>query len=200
MSPVSSSTMVNCSPAVERSPILRRGEPGAGEEPGARSCAAPGPPPPPRSRAVGELRAEEPRVVGSEWALVGGGGQVAQVDERVGEVDGGRLHLPLQQLVGVVDEELLQSVVAGDEDAQALALAPAGPAPLLPQAGHGARVADGDGRVEGADVDAQLQRAGADHRQKLPAEQLGLDAAALLRACSRRGTERGARPDGGRSP
>ncbi len=85
-----------------------------------------------------------------------------------------------EQLVGVLDEELLEGVVAGDEDAQALALAPAGAAPLLPQAGHGARIAHGDGGVEGADVDAQLERAGADHGQQLPAEEHGLDAAALL--------------------
>ena len=41
-------------------------------------------------------------------------------------------------------------------------------------------IAHGDGGVEGPDVDAQLERAGADHGQELPAEQLGLDAAALL--------------------
>ena len=125
-------------------------------------------------------RAEELPVVGHQRAFVGGGGQVAGVDEGVGEVDGGRLHLSPQELVGVLDEELLQGVVAGDEDPQALALAPAGPAPLLPEAGHGPRVAHGDGGVEGADVDAQLERAGADHGQELAAEQHALDAPALL--------------------
>ena len=64
---------------------------------------------------------------------------MAAVDERVGEVDGGGLDLALQQLVGVLHEELLERVVAGDEDGQALALAAAGPAPLLPQAGHRCR-------------------------------------------------------------
>ena len=105
---------------------------------------------------------------------------MAVVDERVGEVHRGRLDLAVQQQVRVADEELLQGVVAGDEDPQALALTATSPAPLLPEAGHGARVADGDGRVEGADVDAQLERGGADHGQELPAEQLGLDSAALL--------------------
>jgi len=57
---------------------------------------------------------------------------MAGVDERVREVDGGRLDLAGQQLVGVFDEELLQGVVAGHEDGQALALTPAGAAPLLP--------------------------------------------------------------------
>jgi hypothetical protein len=56
------------------------------------------------------------------------------VDEGVREVDGSRLDLPTQELIGVLDEELLESVVAGDEDPQALALTSAGPAPLLPQA------------------------------------------------------------------
>ena len=56
----------------------------------------------------------------------------------------------------------------------------AGPAPLLPQAGHRARVAHRDRRVERADVDAELERAGADHGEQLAAEQQRLDGAALL--------------------
>ena len=111
-------------------------------------------------------RPEEPHVVGGQRAFVGRGRQVVQMDERVGEVHRGGLHLALQEHVGVVDEELLEGVVAGDEDAQALALSPAGAAPLLPQAGHRAGIADRDGRIEGADVDAQLEGAGADHRQE----------------------------------
>ena len=80
----------------------------------------------------------------------------------------------------MLHEELLQGVVAGDEHGQTLPLASAGSSPLLPQAGHGARVAHCDGGIEGPDVYAQLERARADHSQQPAAEEHLFYLAALL--------------------
>ena len=71
------------------------------------------------------------------------------------------------------------------------------PAPHLAQARDGAREGDADRRVELADVDAQLERVGGDHREQLARRQARLDLPSLLRACSRPGRERSA---GARSP
>ncbi len=71
------------------------GEPRPGEEPGV--VLAPHQPlllrPLERRRQPG---AEEPLVTGVERALVGRGRQMVEVDVGVGEIDGGRFHLPVR--------------------------------------------------------------------------------------------------------
>ena len=86
----------------------------------------------------------------------------------------------LEELLGVAAEELVERVLAGDVERESLA-APPGAPPHLAQAGDGAREGDADRRVELADVDAELERVGGDHREQLAAREPRLDLAPLLR-------------------
>ncbi len=101
--------------------------------------------------------------------------QVGAEHERVGRVDHGRLGRPREQLVGVADQPLVELVVAGDEDGQALLGLPPGPPGLLPERGDGAGEAVEHAGVEPADVDAELQGVGGDDAAQVAAEQLLLD-------------------------
>ena len=76
-------------------------------------------------------------------------------------------------------EELVERVLAGDVEGDAVA-APPRPAPHLAQAGDRAGEGDADRGVELADVDAELERVGGDHGEQLAAGELGLDLAPLL--------------------
>ena len=78
-------------------------------------------------------------------------------------------------------EELVERVVARDVEGEPAALAAAGAAPLLAQARHRARKRDRDRRVEMADVDPKLERAGRDDPEQLTRREAPLDLASLLR-------------------
>ncbi len=94
--------------------------------------------------------------------------------------DDRRLDRALEELVGVAAEELVERVLAGHVDGQA-APAPPGAPPHLAQGGDRAREGHADGGVERADVDAELERVGRDHRAQLARGQARLELAALLR-------------------
>ena len=111
---------------------------------------------PPRGRLPAV--AQELLVAGRQRQLVRGGAQVGQEDLLGLVVQDRRLHRPVQELVRVAAEELVQRVGAGHVQGQA-GVAPPGAAPHLAQRGHRAREGHADGRVQLADVDAQLQRA-----------------------------------------
>ena len=85
----------------------------------------------------------------------------------------------LEEVVGVAAEELVERVLAGDVHRQAAAAAPGAP-PHLAQRGDGPGEGDDDGRVELADVDAELQGVGRDHGAQLAADQATLELATLL--------------------
>ena len=91
-----------------------------------------------------------------------------------------RLDTPSEQRVRLAHEVLVERVVGGDEHRDAVAL-PAGTAPLLAQAGHGARKTDRDHAVEQADVDAQLERIRRGHAEQLAGREPLLDVAPLRR-------------------
>ena len=116
----------------------------------------------------------------AERRLVGGGEQVGGLDPLVRVVEDRRLDRPLEELVRVAAEELVERVLAGDVEGDPLA-APPRPAPHLAQAGDGAGEGDADRRVELADVDPELERVGGDHGEQLAAREPGLDLAPLLR-------------------
>ncbi len=101
-------------------------------------------------------------------------------DPLVAVIEDRRLDGPLEELVGVPAEELVERVLAGDVHRDPLAPAP-GPAPHLAQAGDGAREGGADRGVELADVDPELERVGGDHREQLARREPRLDLAALLR-------------------
>ena len=136
-----------------------------------------------RDQGVGALApalAEHLRVGIGERQLVGGGEQVRELDPLVLVVEDRRLHRPLEELLRVAAEELVERVLAGDVERQPLA-APPGPAPHLAQARDRAGEGDADRRVELADVDPELERVGGDHREQLARRQARLDLPALLR-------------------
>ena len=83
-------------------------------------------------------------------------------------VEDRRLDRPLEELVGVAAEELVERVLAGDVDGEPAAPAP-GPPPHLAQARDGAGEVDADRRVELADVYPQLERVGGGDREQLAA-------------------------------
>ena len=145
-------------------------------------------PPAPRSspaadQPLGPLapaRPEDLVVLVAQRQLVGGGDQVPGGDLLALVVEDRRLDRAADELVRVAAEELVERVLAGDVDGEAAAAA-ARPPPHLAQAGDGAGEGDADRRVELADVDAQLERVGGDHREQLAGRQPRLDLAPLLR-------------------
>src|SRR5918995_5673619 len=118
-------------------------------------------------------------VLRAERGLVGGREQVLQLDLLGAMVQDGRLDRPLQELVGMAAEELVESVLARDVDGEPAAAAPGAP-PHLPEARDGAGEVDADRGVELADVDPELEGVGGGDREQLARGELRLDLAALL--------------------
>ena len=85
---------------------------------------------PARAQRLGVGRAQRPLVRRAQ--------QVREVDRLVLVIEDRRLDRPVEELVGMAAEELVQRVLAGDVDRQAAPAAP-GPAPHLAQRGDRAR-------------------------------------------------------------
>ncbi len=79
------------------------------------------------------------------------------------------------------DHELVERGAGGHQDRRRRIRAPPGPTCLLPQRGDRARVAGQHGDVEVPDVDAELQRVGRHHAERLARAQPPLDGAAPVR-------------------
>ena len=124
--------------------------------------------------------AEDLVVVGPERRLVGGSEEVLHLDLLGAVVEDRRFDRPLEELVGVAAEELVERVLARDVDGEPAAL-PAGPAPHLPEAGDRPGEVDADRGVELADVDPELERVGGGDGEQVARGELRLDLAALLR-------------------
>ena len=120
---------------------------------------------------LGEEGEEVVRGTGSEdlarleRQLERGAPQVGQQDVQVVRVEARLLGRALQQELRVVDDVLVDRRARGDQDADARLLAAPRSAELLPRPGDRARIAREDGDVEGADVDAELERVGARRRR-----------------------------------
>ena len=127
--------------------------------------------------------AERGAVVVVHRRLKRGRGDVTVEHARVRVVEDRRLDPPSEQRLGLAHEVLVERVLGGDEEREAVAAA-AGAAPLLAQARHRAGKADGDGAVEQADVDAELERVRGRDAEQLPLDQPPLDLAPLLRRVS----------------
>ena len=108
-------------------------------------------------------------------------------------VEQGRLRVSLEERGRVVDEELVERVLARDEQREPTC-PPPGASPLLPQRRDRPRETDGDRAVEQADVDAELERVGRGHAQQLALDEPPLDLASLLRRVP--GAVRGKPPRG----
>lgn len=125
-------------------------------------------------------RAEELQILFGEGDLGGGGAQVRGEDVRVVGVEDGGFHRLVEQGLGVVHEEGVQRVVAGDEDGECALPRAAGAARLLPQGGPGARVARDDDGVQAGDVDAEFEGGGGGEAEEFAGVQGALQGATFL--------------------
>ncbi len=94
------------------------------------------------------------------------------------------LDRPLEELVGVAAEELVERVLAGHVHREP-GLAAAGAPPHLAQARHRAGEGHAQGGVEVADVDAELERVGRHDGEQVPLREPQLDLAPLRRRVAR---------------
>ncbi len=106
------------------------------------------------------------------------------VDLLAGVIEDRRLHRAVEELVGMAAEELVERVLAGDVDREPPA-APPRPPPHLLERGDGAGEGDDDRGVEGADVDAELERARGDDGEQLAFGELALELVTLLGGVAR---------------
>ena len=147
--------------------------------------------------ALERLVAERRAVVVVHRRLERGRGDVAVEHARVRVVEDRRLDTPAEQRLGLAHEVLVERVLRCDEHREAVSAA-AGASPLLAEARHRAGEADGDGAVEQADVDPELERIGGGDAEQLALDEPPLDVAPLLRRVAgavRREPLRGLRVD-----
>ena len=119
-------------------------------------------------------RPERLRVVVVQRGFVRCAEQVSEVDRLVLVVHDRRLDGPVEELLGMAAEELVERVLAGDVDGEAAAAA-ARATPHLAQRRDRAGERHDDACIECTDVDAELERVGRDDRQQLAAHQPALD-------------------------
>ena len=98
--------------------------------------------------------------------------QIVRVGERV-------FRRTAENVAWVGADVLVQRAVVGHHQRHGLVVAPPGAARLLPDGGNRARVAGDNGRIQLANVDAQLQGVGGHHAANLPGAQAVFDLAAL---------------------
>ena len=130
-----------------------------------------------RSSASG---AERRGVAVVDRRLERGRRDVAVEHARVRVVEDRRLDAPVEQRLRLAHEVLVERVLGGDEDREAV-LAAAGASPLLAEARDRSREADRDRAVEVADVDAELERVGRRDAEEVALDEPPLDLAPLLR-------------------
>ena len=149
-------------------------------------------------RTAEGLGAENLRVRLVDRSLEGGCRDVPVEDPAVLVIEDRRFDAAAEQGLGLAHEVLVERVLACDEDGEALPPA-AGPAPLLAEARNGAGEADRDHRVEGADVDPELERVRRADAEELAREEPLLDLAPLRRRVAGAiGREGGGIADAGR--
>ena len=144
---------------------------------------------PSRERTVGDqlldqrlgLRTEEPaEVVLRQGELACRAAQMRSHHVRVARVDHGVLGRPVEQLLVMLREVLVERVVLRHEDGERLGLATPRSARLLPHRRSGPGIARQHGGVERADVHPELERARGRDREQLAVRELPLDRAAVL--------------------
>ncbi len=154
-------------------------------------------------RALERLRAERRGVAVVDRGLERGRRDVPVEHARVGVVEDRRLDASLEQRRRLAHEVLVERVLRGDEDREAV-LAAAGASPLLAEARDRSGEADGDRAVEVADVDAELERVGGRDAEEVALDEPPLDLPPLLRRVAgavrgEPGRSRGVEPVGWRS-
>ncbi len=108
-------------------------------------------------------------------------GQVGLEDRAVAGIDHRCFETPLEKILRMADEILIQGIRLGHKKDGGFLLGPAHAAAPLPGVDDASRIPDQDADIQGADIDAQFQGAGGDHPQEFAAGELPLDDPALLR-------------------
>ena len=127
------------------------------------------------------VRVDRPEgLAGLEGQLERRTARVLHEDLDVVGVDARLLDGRADEVAGLVCEVLVERGARGDEHGERERAAPARPAEALPGVRDGPRIAGADDRVEGADVDAELERAGRHDATDGAAAQAALDAPARL--------------------
>ena len=120
-------------------------------------------------------------LVGGERELERGALHVVDEDVQVVGVDERVLRRAVEEIRRIAHDELVDRRAARDQHGRRSRRPPAGAAGPLPCRGNRARIASHHADVEGADVDAQLQRIGGNDGADLRFAQPALDFAAAVR-------------------
>ena len=132
-----------------------------------------------REQVVGRTGPED--LARLERHLEGRGAEVGEQDVDVVGVDPGLLRRPVEEVLGVVDDVLVERRGRRDEDRHGRLVPPSGPAELLPRRRHRTRVAGEDRRVEPADVHTELEGIRRDDPEDLAVAQAAFDRPSLRR-------------------
>ena len=135
-------------------------------------------------RSAKRFAAESCSVLLVERRLVRRREDVRVEDPGIRMIDDGGLDSTRQECLGLSSEELVERILARDQDRQPVA-APARPTPLLAKRRDGPREPNGDRAVEEPDVDPELERVGCRDAEELSFDEPSLDVAALLRGVTR---------------
>src|SRR5438270_3506804 len=100
-------------------------------------------------------------------------------DQQVVRVDQSLLRVPSKEILGMVDEVLIERATRRHVDGGRSTTTPTGAPDLLPGAGDRPRIAAENRGIEVPDVDPQLERVGTDHASDGPIAQAVLDLAPL---------------------
>ncbi len=130
----------------------------------------------------GRLRARplQPIVAHAEGQFSRCAFQMTFQDDLIVRVHHGPLGLPLEKGFGLMDEILIQRILARHEQYGGFLPRPPHAAPALQGGNDRPRIAHQNAHVEAADVDPQFQRAGRHHGKQLAVAHARLDLAPLL--------------------
>jgi hypothetical protein len=149
---------------VELAPLVHRQPPLAGQTVG-------------QLQSTGKLR---PQLVDRQRFLRRRADEMAPGDQRVRRIEHGLLERLTEEKLRMADDVLVQRVRHGDQHDGPRATVAADAADPLPRRDQRAGIADQHADVESPDVDSQLQRARAEHRRQLAAEEPRLESPSLF--------------------
>src|SRR5258706_8751432 len=107
--------------------------------------------------------------------------QMIDEDFQIGGLNEGVFRRVAEKIVGMAHDELIEGRRRSNEHGARASAAAAGPAGPLPGGGDGAGIAGHDYGIEGADINAELNRAGRNHSADFSIAEAAFDFAAFVR-------------------
>ena len=129
--------------------------------------------------------APQPRIAASQRQFRRRAFKVPFDDDFVVGIDDRPFRLAPEKRLRLVDEILIQRVLARDEQHRGFLPGPPHAAAPLHGRNDRARIPHKNAHVEAADIDPQFQRAGRNHSKQLPVAHAGFDLAPFLRQKTR---------------